>query len=438
MTANQSALRTRRLKLALLTSLAGKGIASIVQIVALPIAINALGQGRFGAYAMLAAILNWMNIVGVTIGPGLTIQLVAANARMDREAEARSFGSALAISCVFAILLLIGAQVSFHAVGAERLFGAAFMPFAGELRNGVVVLCIFVSANLIVNVAEAAQAAYQKQYIHNAFLAAGNIVTIVTIAVLVRARPTIASMVIAVYSGPLLARICSLAQLLYSRRHLIGGLRRVDRHALMLITRTGSAFILTSVASFCYQSGSIYWVGRQIGPLAATQMTLFMTILTTVGSLLIMFTQPLWPAIQDARARRDAPWIRQAYSRLARYLMAFFGIAGLTIAITGNRLIHLWVRSATQTGLASQILLGGYLLLVTWEQLNYSFLIGLGGIWFAATFYFAGALVMLSIGFWLVPLFGINGMLAALCAGPLLLTAWVYPTRLRHLFRDSR
>jgi O-antigen/teichoic acid export membrane protein len=437
MNLSQRSLRTHRLKLALLTSLVGKGVASVVQLLVLPMAIGALGRERFGAYAMLAAILNWMAIASVTVGPGLTVQLVSAHAAMDEQAEARSFGAALVISSVFAMLLLIGVQLLFHVVGVERLCGASYIPFAEDLRQGVSVLCIAMSANLILGVGEAAQAAYQRQYIHNAILAAGNIVTVLSISLLVRARPTIANMIIAVYFGPLLARAASLAQLLYTRRHLVASLRHVDWRAMKLMTRTGSAFLLTSVGSLCYQSFSVYWVGRSEGPPGATQMALFMTVLGTMGNLLIMFTQPLWPAIQDARARRDMAWIYRSYFRVAGLLMTFFGVAAVGLALAGNWLMHLWVRTAPNTNTLSSVLLGTYLVLVTWEHLNYSFLVGLGRIWFAALSYFVGALIMLSNSSWLVHLFGVEGMLAALCCGPLLVTAWIYPVRLRTLLAPT-
>lgn len=434
MNGDPGVIRTRRLKLALLTSLAGKGISTVVQLAALPLAINALGQERFGVYAMLAAFLNWMSIVSVTIAPGLTVQLVRASARTDREQERRVFGSAFIFSTLFAALLFGAAQLVFRSVGIEGIFGSAYIAFADELWSGVRVLSVFITVNLVLSVAEAAQAGYQKQYVHNAFIAMGNILTIIAIAVLVRAKPTVANMIVAVYAGPLVARSMSFFQLLWSRPYLIAGMTRVDLPAMALMAKTGSAFILTSIASFCYQSVSVYWVGRCMGPLAATQMSVFITVLSVLGSLLMMFTQPLWPAIQDATVRNDTDWVNRTYLRISKYLMGCVGIAALIVAIAGDHITHLWVRSTIVTSGASQSLLGLYFLLVAWEQINYSYLIGLGRFWFASLAYFAGALIMLANGTWLVTNFGVSGMLAAMCSGPLLVTAWIYPLKLQRLF----
>jgi O-antigen/teichoic acid export membrane protein len=428
------ATRTRGIKLALLTSLAGKGVSTLVQLAALPLAIGALGQERFGVYAMLAAFLNWMSIVSVTISPGLTVQLINAHASHDRQRESSVFGSAFLFAALFAAALFAASQLLFRGVGIQVLFGNAYAAFDTELSRGLAVLSAFIAINIILSVAEAAQAGYQSLYIHNLFLAAGNILTIVTILLLVRARPTIANMIIAVYSGPLLARAASLLQLLLTRRYLITGLTRIDLPAMKLMARTGSAFMLTSLASFCYQSFSVYWVGRRMGPLAATQMSIFITVLAALGSVLQMLTQPLWPAIQDAVVRHDVAWVHRNYLRVTRYLMLYVALAALVLAVAGNQITHVWLKSSIDASRASQLLLGLYFLLLAWEQFNYSFLIGLGSFWFTSLAYFSGALLMLGNSAWLVVAFGVSGMLAAMCSGPMLVTAWLYPWKLRRLF----
>jgi O-antigen/teichoic acid export membrane protein len=427
-------IRTRRFKLALLTSFAGKGVSVVVQLAALPLAVAALGQERFGVYAMLAAFLNWMSIVSVTIGPGLTTQLVRAHARMDLDQEKKIFASGLTLLTLFACLLYCATEIALHLLGNARIFGSSSGQYTTELASGINILGIFVASNIMLSVAEAAQAGYQKQYIHNLFLVVGNVITIVGISLLLRSTPTIAKMIAAVYVGPVVARGLSLAQLLATHRYLIQGMLRIDIPSVRLMARTGAAFVLTSVASFCYQSFTVYWIGRTMGPQAATQMSVFITILTVIGSLLLMVTQPLWPAIQDAMVRNDPEWVTKTYSRFTKYLMACVALAAGIIAVAGDEIVHIWIRSAITTTVASQCFLGLYFFLLAWEQFNYSFLIGMGRFWFASISYFFGAIVMLTNSSWLVTKFGISGMLAAMCSGPLFVTAWTYPLQLRRLF----
>ncbi len=433
-----AATRTRGLKLALLTYLGGKGVSTLVQLAALPLAISALGQARFGAYAMLAALLNWISIASVTITPGLTVQIVATHARREQHEEGGAVGSALVFSCLLALLLASAVQLVFHIVGLKGMFGASYGTFGADLWRSIDLLTAFIAMNVVFSVADGAQAGYQKQYIHNVFLAFGNLFTIVAILTLVRRAPSISNMIVAVYCGPLIGRALSLAQVISSRPYLIGGMLRVDLRAVASMVRTGSAFFLTSVSSFCYQSLTVYMVGRQRGPVLATEMSVFITILNALGSTLMMFTQSLWPAVRHATVRGDIGWVNRTYVNTVKYLMIYILGAAAAIAVAGDKIIDLWVRPHVQTESAARVVLGVYFLLVAWEQVNYSFLIGLGSFWFASICYFLGAVTMLLNSTWLVGQFGVSGVLIAMCLGPLLFTAWPYPLKLKQALHSRR
>jgi hypothetical protein len=118
--------------------------------------------------------------------------------------------------------------------------------------------------------------------------------------------------------------------------------------------------------------------------------------------------------------------------------MIYVGIAAIALGVAGDHVTHIWIKSSIAASGASQILLGLYFALLAWEHLNYSFLIGLGRYWFASLSFLSGALIMLTNSTWLVAVFGVSGMLAAMCSGPLLVTAWIYPMKLRSLFVAAR
>jgi O-antigen/teichoic acid export membrane protein len=382
--------------------------------------------------------MNWLNVVSVTLTPGLTAQLVSAHARNDRAQAKAAFGAAFIFSAILASLLCGGTYAVFQIAGVSEIFGLDYAGFAAELHQGVTVFSFFIALNILLSVAEAAQSGYQNQYIHNMFLAVGNFFTIALIMLLVRSQPTITNMIVAVYAAPLIARGLSLLQLLMKRRYLLQGMLHLDMKSLRAIAATGSAFILTSFAGFSYQSFSVYWIGHSLGPIAAAKMSVLTTILNVLGSFLVMITQPLWPAIQDAIVRNDTAWVRRAYLRVSKNVMIYVAAAALAVAMGGDVATRVWLKSATPLDRSARLLLGFYFILLAWEHLNYSVLIGLRHYWFAALSYFSGALLMFSSSLWLVAHYGISGMLAAMCLGPLLVTAWIYPLKLRSILMPSR
>lgn len=436
--ANSTAFRTQRLKIAMLSSLGGKGVSIVSQLVALPLAITLLGIERFGMYAMLVALLNWMNMAGVAITPGLTVQIVSANSDGNRDAEARVFTTAFLFALLVAVCMFMGLQAFFHVVGVLQLFGAAALPYRYEVGFGLQILVVFMSMSVVLSIVEGAQAGYQNQYVNNLLGTLGSVLSIIAIFVVVRQQPTIPNLILAIYGAPLAARVLNTLHLFWHRRYLLPWRGQFSMDALRTMLATGSAFLLTLLGTFCYQSFSVYWVGRELGSAAAAQMSVMMLVLTLAGSLLIIVTQPLWPAIQDAVTRDDLGWVHRAYRRILEKLIPYVALAALALAVGGEYILGFWLKSGVRIDLTTQVLWGFYFFIVAWEHINYTVLMGLSRFWFASIRFFIGALVMLISSVILVRQIGIDGIFLALCLGPLSLSAWLFPVEIRRLFARHR
>lgn len=422
----------------MLSSLGGKGVSVVSQLVALPLAIAALGIDRFGIYAMLVALLNWMNMAGISITPGLTVQIIRANSNGERDVEVRVFTTAFFFALLVAVCMLIGLQAIFHAVGIAKLFGAAALPYLEEVEFGLQILAIFLSLSVVLSVIEGAQAGYQNQYVNNLLGTLGSILSILAIVLVVDHRPTIPNLIMAVFGAPLAARLLNMLHLFWYRSYLLPKPGQFSLDALRTMLATGSAFLLTLLGTFCYQSFSIYWAGRELGPASAALMSVMMMVLTLAGSMLIVFTQPLWPAIQDAASRNDFTWVHRVYRRILCNLTPFIALAALALVLGGEYILDFWLKSGVKIDITTRVLWGIYFLLITWEHINYTVLLGFSRFWFAAIPCFVGALVMLVTCVMLSRVVGIDGIFVALCLGPLSLSAWLFPTEIRRMFARHR
>ena len=431
--ANSTEFRTQRFKIAVLSSLTGKSVSIVSQLVALPLAIAALGIDRFGIYAMLVALLNWMNVAGVAITPGLTVQIVSANSAGDHDLEARVFTTAFLFSLLVAAFVFMGLQAVFQTVGVDLLFGSAVLPYRNEVAFGLQFLAVFMSLSIVLSLVEAAQAGYQNQHFNNLLLTLGSVLSIISVFVVVRQQPTIPNLILSIYGVPLIARALNVLHLFWHRRYLLPRRGRFSMDALRKMLTTGSAFLLTLLGTFLYQSFSIYWTGRELGSAAAAQMSVMMMVLNIVGSILISVTQPLWPAIQDAVTRDDRAWVHSAYRRILRTLVPYIALAGLALAIGGEYILGFWLKPGVHIDITMRLLWGAYFFIVAWEHLNYTVLMGMGRFWFASVTFSIGALVMVVSSVILVQRIGIDGMFISLCLGSLLLSAWIYPLEIRRL-----
>ncbi len=436
-TDDPSRLRTQQFKKSLITSLAGKGISISAQLIAVPVAISALGVERFGVYAILTALLNWINMATMGISPSLTVQIITAHADNDKKNETEVFTTAFLFSAIVSITLIILIQSFIRVIGVESLFGAKLHNHSLELQEGLFVLSFFMAANIILSVIEAAQAGYQNQYLNNIFLSVGSLATILIIFLVVKNWPTIPNMILAVFGAPMLARIINLVNLFRNHEYLIPRFKNFKLPLLKVLLSTGSTFLLTQLGSFLYQNATVYLVGRKLGATSAAHMSVMMLVLSLSGSLLIMLTQPLWPAIQDATTRGDYNWAKMTYNKILRNFVPYIAVIAFIISTYGSYFVELWMKTSAEIPHLTQFLWGVYFFLVAWEHINYSFLLGLGKYWVASSSFLFGALIMLISSIYLVEMWGLSGIFSAMCMGPLLLTVWLYPYAIKRIFLEN-
>lgn len=427
---NDSDKRSHLMKLAVISSLTGKGFSVVTQLLALPLAISALGLERFGVYAMLTAVFIWANTASVIVGSALSLRIVAARASDDRDLESRLFSTAFFFALASAIGLALLFQAALNWTDPSQLFDLKTNEYSAELRVAAVYMSLLLPINIIASLAESAQSGYQKQYVTNVLMTVANVAVIASL-VWVQKQPTIAAMVLAVFCPPVVARIINMGLLWRSHTHMIPRWWLTKRHTLWSLISLGGGFALMQVGSFAYLQYPIFYIGRQMGPSSAAYFAAMMQVIAMSGSFLILFTQPLLPAISDANVRNDFKWIVNAYRLTLTRLVPYIVLAALMIALTSAIILSILLRHTVDIDPTTKWLWAGFFFLVAWEHIGYIFLAGTGRIWFATGLYLGGAGVMLAAMQILVPKFGLSGAFASMCLGPAISTALFYPWIIR-------
>lgn len=424
---NDACNRSRLLRLSIITSLSGKGVSIVTQLIALPIAISALGLARYGLYAMLTSFLVWVNTASVLISSGLTVQIVNANSADDKVRQRVAFMSSLMLAFAISIVVSLSISIALHCGVFDKLFGVTSASMSKELSDGIKILALFASSSILFGIAEAAQAGYQKQYINNMLLSVSNIITIILLVLVIKNWPSVPNMIMAIYGPQLLVRIINACVLIAQHPHLLSREHGFSFGMLNNIVRTGGSFSLTQIGAFIYQNFTVYWVGLHVGMEAAAYMAVMMLITALSGSLLQIFTQPLWPAVQDAVSRNDRTWIAQTYKLTLLRLVPYVTVAALIIGLFGNVLIQFWTKKSSELNQIDIALWALYFFFVAWEHINYTFIIGIGKFLLGAGAYLIGASFVLISSVLFVEWYGMSAVLASMSVGPVIISAWMLP-----------
>lgn len=434
-TTSRAARRDHRIKLSVLTSVLSKGVTIGVQMAALPLALHALGKERFGVYVMITALLSWINLASAGLFPGLTREISRADCE-DREHAAALFTAAFYL--VAALSLMCGSIATgvLYFTPVDFLFGAGFELYADEIRLGGFVAIVLLVVQTIGGVAESARAGLQEQYINNNWGTVGNLLSFALLVVAAQQFPFVVVIVLAVNGSVAAAKLVNMMQLtMISHRHLLPRPSQWKPLIAKVLIGSGTAFLLVQFSVLAVQQASTYVVGYLGGPGEVAVFSVMQRMIVLLGGVVVMFTQPVWPAVSEAMVRRDYQWAQKRASRLVCFLILYAVVVAVVIAIAGKTIIHHWVGNEVTPTVTLLVLTGAYFVVVVWNHVHYTLLIGVGRTWYPAVTLAAEAVVVLLLCMLTVPAYGAEGGMIALLAAGLLVTAWLAPIGVMRSFR---
>jgi O-antigen/teichoic acid export membrane protein len=439
LTTSRAELRSRRIKLAVITSVGSKVASVAVQAIALPVAVKALGPDHFGVYAVVAATLSWITISNLGVGPGLTMGIATAVANDDRETEARYLVTAHWLLGAMSLVLLLGVLVFWRFHSVHTILGEKYAPYAAEVREGFLWLGIILALTTFTSVAEATRAGYQEQHITNLYGLLGNALSVVGLLLVSDLWPTVTGMILCIYGAPLVGRSLNGMHLVWEKRSiLLPNWRHFDRVVTKNILQVGFAFCIMQTGAFVCQQFIIIIAGRLLGPRDVSSFAVMMQATILGGGVVTMFTRPFWPAIIDALERKDFTWVRNAYPRALRIAMAYAICIGACIALAGHTIITLWIGPESAPSLLLQISMGVYFTLAIWEYVHFIILMGMKRILPSSIALFIRSLVAIAATFIFAPYLAGAGAGLALCLSVATVTMWFLPVLLRQTTRELR
>lgn len=437
--ATRRAFRFGRVRLAFLTSAASKALGFLVQFLAVPLAVKALGAERFGIYSILVSALTWIDLGRLGIGPGLTRGMAIAWNKDDRATEKKLFSNAFfllvfmaaLVGCLLTLLLSIGGP------RLEASFGPSAARYRAEIATGAIFVVSFLMAQIVFSSAEAVRSAYQEDYVNNSMNLLGNVLALVFVLGVTYYWPTIQGFTIAVFGSIAISKGLNLIVLLgWSHRYLLPRWSDVQLGTIKSLLNTSFAFWVIQIATLMMQNFSLVLLGAKVGPETLAPYAVLFRLLQLLSTVVLMMTMPLWPAITDAVVRKDHDWIQNAYKRLVRVVMLFSACVALVIGVAGDKLVHLWVGNKLYVDKNLVVVLGIYFVIWMWNHSHAAVLFGLGRLWLMALTILAEGTLVLALGWALVPHFGNLGMAFSLCLAGVLSSGWILPMLVHHEFKS--
>ncbi len=425
------AQRWRRLRASIATGTLARGLSTVTQLVSVAVAVRQLGPEAFGSFVVISALVGWLGLTSVGVGPGLTRQIAASAAVNDRRTEARAFSSSFviigAIGLVGAIVVVAVFQTGEPAIGAVD-------QLAEDIRSATLLLALLAFGQAWLGVIEAAQLGHQEQYWANGFQATGSITALVLLLTLGSSLHTITEYVLVVIVPIAIARFVN--AWLYLRRRTYLLTRHLSVREAAAVAKSSASFAVIQAGSYASQQVGLVWLATVGGVAAAAPLGVMFRLTSAAAGPVALITQPLWPAIADAAARHDPSWARSAYRRTSLALLAYAIAVAVAVVSIGPALLRGWVGTSVHVETSTLALVGAYFVAGVWAHLNAITLVGLGRMWTAAAVICLEATISIAGALLLAGQFGIDGVLAALLAAVTIVSGFLLPLAVSRSWRN--
>jgi O-antigen/teichoic acid export membrane protein len=432
------AMRVRRFRLAVATSVGAKMAALALQFAAIPVALHVLGPASFGLFVTISSLVSWMGLTSVGIGPGLTLGIARAVAKPDIEGERAYFWTSVGLMTAISTLLALAVTGAFLVVPARSLTGVADPLMARDATTSLVIIGLLSAAQLCLSVVDAARLGYQELHISNLWTLISTGVSFIALLELRSVSPTVAFLIVALNAPPVVVRVFNGGFLLRAHPNLRAG-RLVFKVALVRqILLVGVGFAAVSLASFLSQQVGLVLLAQRQGPEAVAAPGTMLRLIMLASSAVAMLTQPLWPALADATARADTRWARSAFRRVLGLSLAYSAAVCVALLFFGQQLVHIWTGGALRVDQTMMLLFALYFPLGVWSHVHAMTLVGLGKIRVAAAVLLVEGIIGVVVAMVAIPMLGGTAIPLALLGSTAAVSGWVLPLVVARNFAVAR
>ena len=332
-----------------------------------PLVMSALGTDGFGVWAAITSILTMMLFLDFGIGNSAMNRITEALAHADHSKAIVLVRHTYVFLCsiTLAVIFLSGILFLSGVLDSLAKHSGSFLASYVDLTVGFI-LCyaIMIPASFVQRLLYAHQRGGLVAVLQLVFSLSYLLLAVLAtwlaqgLSVFVLGYVLLMSLVYGIYSLYFLKRC-------YPEIRLWGVID--PQIAFPLIKDAGLFFLLQITVCAVYNSDIIILSSVASPDEVATYATTWrmFTLIPTINGLIL---GPFWPAVSDAKARNDWPWIKVAYRRsLKRSMFVSFGLVTILIAF-GNIILAAWTGGSVQAPPVLLLLMGMWVVLEGYGQ----------------------------------------------------------------------
>ena len=364
---DRSSARYRALALTTASSVMSKAIVIATALAIVPLTLKYLGPDRYGLWMTISAMVLFLTSADLGLGSGLTIVIAEASCTTNDLLAKRYISSAFfALLTVSIICISLFFGVYPH-IPWHLLYKTTTKLASSEAGGATAALIACTAVSLPLMTVSRVQLGYQRGYINDLWTAAGNLIALIALVIVVHAGLGLPWLVWAVAGGPVVGMVINwLIQFSYKTPAIRPNVAFVEWNATIRLMRLGALFFIQQCFGLIYYLSDNLVISHMIG---TTQVAYFSVVqrIFSVTVLAQYIMLPLGPAIREATVRHDLAWAGRLLRRALRLNLIAGGIGSLILLIASRWIIKIWAGfevagiDALRFGFVIWVVLAGYI-----------------------------------------------------------------------------
>ncbi len=370
--------RSNQAKFNVLAGFFLKGSNVLVSLFLVRIAINYLDTEKYGIWLTLSSILTWFTFFDVGLGNGLRNKFAQAVANGNIEKAKVYLSTTYAILIIVASIMVIFTLLFNRYIDFSELYNvSASLHF--ELRKLTSIVIILFSFRFFLQLISVVVFALQKSAVSNLFDFASNIT--IVILLLIITRITDGSLI---YLGLIMGLspiiVFTIASIiLYSNnlRKYRPSIKYIRfRYSKDLIT-LGANFFLIQIAALILFASSNFIIAQLSSQQDVTKFNVVYKYFSVQLIIFSLILGPYWSAFTESFHKRDFAWIKNVMNKLKR-IWLFMAMLTFIMILSANTIYKYWIGRDLEIPFTLNILMGIYIVIITWNQLFVNFINAVG------------------------------------------------------------
>ncbi len=339
--------RYRQVVRAVSSGLLSKGVNLLVNLVLVPVVLHHLHPESYGIWVTITGAANMFFLLDIGIANTLTNLIAEADAAGNTRLAAEYFSSAFWTVCMVSGSAGLAGCLLWPHIDWVALLHVTDPSLYTTTSSAIATALFILLLSLPAGLAARLLAGYQEMHLANLFAAGGSIASLCGVLFALHKGAGLPGLV-AGYVAPVTgANFLLLAWVVLVHKPWLKPLpARLRRLHVQRILRSGGQFFVIQVAGLVVMNCDNLVLSHYLSPAAVTPYNVTWRLVGYVLALQGLPVGAMWPALADAHARRDLPWIRSAYRRMRWLTLAILAVATSTLLLFGRIIIRLWAGPA--------------------------------------------------------------------------------------------